>query len=333
MRFFLGVLVLASASMAGADEGVHGHDHNKLKPHSHIAYHNVENACARDVETICVPKEEHPPMFLLSGDPFFDWIFVSSQNVPAPPEVHDLNLFIDQMFNSVLVSSSSRESTTLWFHEVESPQLIVDVAVARLAAEKEPDEIPQLAHQLQKHGASLLQDTESGSEHHQMARRLTEMDTKTINYHVQLPFGQKNCCLRKAFEHQIVSDKCAHSIKMLENTFVLETEFSRRQEAFIGTMLLYITTSLLLMMVMARHVRARRRSRRRLRRKVLMAVYSNPCIQKQVELEIGESIGHGVKGDSCGLLVNCCEKKPIVQNKDLLLPKKVVCEGVPLQIV
>lgn len=336
MRFFLGIMLLANALMAGADEVV-VHSHDNLMPHSHVAYHTVESACARDVEAICIPKEEYPTMLLLSGDPFFDWIFVSSAaaNVPTPPEVHDLNQFIDQMFNSVLVSSASHESSTVWFHEVESPELIVDVGVARLAAEKEPDEIPQLALQLQKYGASLLQDSESGSEHHQMARRLTEMDAKTINYNVQLPFGRKNCCLKKAFQQQMVSEKCAYSISMLENTFVLETKFSRREEALISTMLIYITTFVLLTIVMARHVRARIQSRRRrIKRKVIMAVYSNPAIRKQVELEIGESICHVVKGNSRDSSGNCCEKKANVQNnKDVLPVKKIVCEGVPLQIV
>jgi len=336
MRFFLGIMLLASALKADADDVVHIHDN--LMPHSHTAYHNVESACARDVEVICTPQEEYQPMFLLSGDPFFDWIFVSSTaaaNVPTPPEVHDLNQFIDQMFSSVLVSSASHESSTVWFHEVESPELIVDVGVARLAAEKEPDEIPQLALQLQKHGASLLQNSESGSEHHQMARRLTEMDAKTINYNVQLPFGRKNCCLKKAFQQQMVSEKCAYSISMLENTFVLETKFIRREEALISTMLIYITTFILLTIVMARHVRARvQNRRRRIKRKVMMAVYSNPTIRKQVELEIGESICHVVKGNSRDSSENSCENKANVQNnKDVLPVKKIVCEGVLLQIV
>merc|ERR1711869_83179 len=51
-------------------------------------------------------------------------------------------------------------------------------------------------------------------------------DTKTINYHVQLPFGVKNCCLRSAFENQMVSDECARSISILEKTFLLENKLN-----------------------------------------------------------------------------------------------------------
>lgn len=337
MKFFKGITLLAIASKAKANAGEAIRSqvsHDDLEPFSHFAYHDVQNLCASDVETYCIPKEDPPVMFLLSGDPFLDWIFAppATLDVPTPPEIDDLDRFIGQMFNSFLVSSAltSESSTIVWFHEV-SPETFVDAGVTRLAAEKEPEEIPELAHQLQKYGASLLQDSEAGSEQLQMARRLTEMDTKTINYHVQLPFGRsENCCLKWAFEQEIVSEKCAHSIRMLESTFVFETELSRHKQAFVvKTMVLHFVSYLMFMLLLAQYFRARRLGRRRLKQNIIQAVYTNPSIRKQVELEIGESIDYGVKED---LLVSHRGKKAI-RNKTLRHSKKIVYEGIPLQVV
>jgi len=342
MRFCLGILLFVRASKArvseGASEGTHTHvDHDDLQVHSHNAYHNVESSCAMDVELLCVPTEEYPLMFLLSGDPFFDWIFISSTTsfTPTPPDVHGLNLFIDQMFDSVLMPCDSRESSTSMFQELESPQPIVEARGVEFSAETEANETPQLAYELQKYGASLFHDAEIGSEQYQMARRLTEIDTKKINDHVELPFGSENYCLRKAFEQEMVSDKCSRSISMLENTFVLETEFSRRQNAFINRFVIYMTSFAALMILLGRYVSTRRSSRRRrsINRRVVTTVHNNPSIRKQVELEIGESIGHGARGDSCSFFGNSYEKKTNTQNKDLLPSKTISCEGVYVQIV
>ena len=281
-------------------------------------------------------------MVPLFGDPFLDWIFATSataQNVPTPPEVHDLNQFIDQMFaSSFLVSSaaaageesassaSTSTSTSVWFHEV-TPQTFIDTGITRLAAEREPEEIPQLAQQLQKYGASLLHDAEAGSEQHQMARRLTEMDTKTINYHVQLPFGCKNSCLKWAFEKELVSEKCAHSILVLEHTFVYESQ----QEAIITKTGFVFCFYLMFTILLTRYVYGLRQGRLRLKRKIIQAVYTNPSIRKQVELDIGESIDHGVERNNDSLVSR--REKEAIQNKGVLHSKKIVCEGIPLQIV
>jgi len=335
-------MLLAIASKANAGEGI---GHNDLHTFSHVAYHNVENSCASDVENYCVRVvEEQPPllmMFPLFGDPFLDWIFASSataQNVPTPPEVHDLNQFIDQMFaSSFLVSSASAAaaageeppssaSTTVWFHEL-TPQTFIDTGITRLAAEKEPEEIPQLAQQLQKYGANLLHDVEAGSERHQMARRLTEMDTKTINYHVQLPFGRKNSCLKWAFEQELVSEKCSHSILVLEHTFVYESQ----QEAFFAKTGTVFCFYLIFTILLTRYAHGIRQGRLRLKRKIIQAVYTNPCIRKQVELDMGESIDHGVERDDDSLVSR--REKKASQNKGVLQSKNIVCEGIPLQIV
>lgn len=336
MRLTPAVLVFAIASKANAGEGIQSQvSHDQLDPLSHAAYHRVENTCARDVETFCDPEVVSPSMFYISGDPFFDWIFGSSTAsiTASPPELNDLDQFLDQMFNSFAVYSvstieSSSETPTTTFYDV-LPQLYVEAGVTRLAAEKEPEEIPQLAHQLQKYGANLLRDAEVGSNQHEMARRLTEMDTKTINYHVRLPFGQKNCCLRRMFEENNVSGECAHSIRMLESTFVLETEINRRRDSFVNAMLLHNIFMLSFAVLLFRNVRRRRFWRRLMKQKIVNTVYNNPSIRRQVELEIGESIDFDVKRNS---RVSCRERKT-THNKDIVLAKKIVCEGVPLQVV
>eukprot|EP00539_Tryblionella_compressa_P010342 CAMPEP_0178800274 /NCGR_PEP_ID=MMETSP0745-20121128/12743_1 /TAXON_ID=913974 /ORGANISM="Nitzschia punctata, Strain CCMP561" /LENGTH=528 /DNA_ID=CAMNT_0020459065 /DNA_START=13 /DNA_END=1599 /DNA_ORIENTATION=+ len=292
MRFFTAV-VLATVSPCAVAHNGHHHDHNDLKPHTHVAYHHVESACAADVEALCGPKNDliskpHPT----SGDPFLDWILFAPASVAPPSEMQDLNLFMDRMFDSVFEPRSPQISI-VWFSEalLEEPHLVVDSAVAKLAADKEPEEIPQLAHELQKYGEGLLHDADVHGERHRMARRLTEMDTKKIQQQVSLPFGSaKNNCLREVFESHKVSRECAHSIHVLERTFVLENELDRRQGVFIGMMWIYIAALGVLMILVARNYRSRR-ARRRLKQKILLAVYSNPVIREQVEEELGESVG------------------------------------------
>jgi len=286
------MLLLSTASKIIAGEGDHNHDN--LKPHTHISYHHVENACAADVEKMC--QEE----ILFSSDPFFNMLFSSS----TMSGVYDMNRFVDQMFDSVLVSSASHSSNS-FFYEVDPTLIIVDLGVARLAAEKQPEEIPQLAHQLQTYGANLmLSNLENDSDQFRMARRLTEMDTKTINYHVQLPFGSKNCCLRNAFEQHRVSGECAASISSLEKTFVFEDKLSRRQEAFASMMWIYVTTLTVLTIMLALRVR------------------------KQDEAEVDEFIdGNHVEADVYYALGENVQKKRVQP------VQTIVFEGVPLQIV
>jgi len=296
MKFYLRILLLSTASKVIADEGFHGkdHSHDNLKPHTHISYHHVENACAADVEKMC--NEE----LLFSSDPFFNWVLSSF----TTSGVHDMNHFIDQMFDSVLVSSAS-QSYASFSYEVDPTLIIVDLGVARLAAEKQPEEIPQLAHQLQTYGASfMLSNLEDNSEQFRMARRLTEMDTKTINYHVQLPFGPKNCCLRNAFEQYRVSAECAASISSLEKTFVFEDKLSRRQEAFASMMWIYVTTLTALTIMLALRVR------------------------KQDEAEVGESIDSNPVEEDVYYASGDNAKKKRVQPL-----QTIIFEGVPLQIV
>ena len=271
------------------------------------------------------------PMFLLSGDPFLDWILLSSGPAyVSAPEVHEVDQFIDHMLHSVVFFTNSVELSS--YHESVTPEVLVDTGVSLLATEKDSGEIPQLAHQIQKYGDSLLHDAHTGSVEHQVARRLTEMDTKTIEQHAKLPFGNKNCCLRKAFEQQMVSEKCAQSILLLENTFSLETEFSRYEEASAKKLLVWMTSYFLVLTIFWASVASARR-RRNILKRVIASVYTNPSIRKQVELDIGESISLHTKDSSSGFLRERTKKNVTVSEKDVLPSKTISCEGVSLQVV
>lgn len=275
------------------DENPH-HHHDNLKPHTHVAYHHVEAACSKDVEALCSLK---PDTFSLpnpsSGDPFLDWVLFAPPADHPPLELHDFPVFMDRLMESVF-EPRSQHISVMWFEQVEEdePHLVIDSAVSRLAMDRQPEEIPLLAHQLQHFGQGMLHDAElRGERHLRMARRLTEMDPFVIQQHASLPFGcAKNRCLREAFAENKVSDECARSMEILERTFLLENELDRRQGIFVGMMWVYIAALASLMLLVARNYRARR-GRRRLKQKIILAVYSNPAIRKQVEAELGESVG------------------------------------------
>merc|ERR1712032_1509435 len=115
----------------------------------------------------------------------------------------------------------------------ETPTTIVDYGVAKLAAEKEPDEIPLLAQQLQSYGANVLSTANGDPIRTSMARRLTEIDPQTMQTNAQLPFcRKKNKCLQEAYEAQKVSSECADSIRALETaTVIVNKEKDRVLEA------------------------------------------------------------------------------------------------------
>jgi hypothetical protein len=78
----------------------HFDDHNSMRPHTHIAYHHVETACAADVERLC--SEELPSFFPFSDAmPMPDWHF---HDAPPQfmPEADNIGPLIDQMMESVL---------------------------------------------------------------------------------------------------------------------------------------------------------------------------------------------------------------------------------------
>ena len=267
----------------------HGHEesfHNR--PNSHVMFHHVETACAADVEHFC---SEPTSQFLSTGDPFLDWIF--SPFAPPPPEFQDITKIMDRLFDPQFLEPSRDYVTFFFVQEPQNvPHFLVDSATSKAAEELEPQEIPQLANDLQKYGNEILSKLDNDSSlHYEMARRLTEMDTKMIQNYVSLPFGcAKNQCLRRALQDGRLSPGCQSSIERLESTFSLEIELEQRQELFLGMMMVYLFTLVVLAILIRRRMSALRSSRR-LGERVLQAVYSNPATKRQVELDLGQSVG------------------------------------------
>merc|ERR1711865_737971 len=222
-----------------------------------------------------------------SSDVFLDMILFSStpslseqqqhQDVGVDVATTDYNEFMDQLFTSILLyssmgasgmddsgsSSSSVSGNTLYYsspsssfiiYEELTPTVILDYGVARLAAEKGPEEIPLLASQLQSYGTGILSmstDVTAGAGARpcpyrtQMARRLLEMDTTIIpqiqqQYHVRLPFGPvQNTCLKTVLEKTFLVEEVGHNC------------FAR----MVDTMALYSPTiALIIMMCIAMYV-------------------------------------------------------------------------------
>jgi len=268
----------------------HGHEesfHNR--PNSHVMFHHVETACAADVEHFCSDRPMSP--FLNTGDPFLDWIF--SPFAPPPPEFQDITKIMDRLFDPQFLEPSRDYVTVFFVQEPQNvPHFLIDSATSKAAEVLEPQEIPQLANDLQKYGNEILSKLDNDSSlHYKMARRLTEMDAKMIQSHVSLPFGcAKNQCLRRALQEGRLSAGCQSSIERLESTFSLEVELEQRQELVLGMMMVYLFTLVVLAILIRRKMSALRSSRR-LGERVLQAVYSNPATKRQVELDLGQSVG------------------------------------------
>ena len=267
----------------------HAVDHDMLRPHTHIAYHHVEQACGAEVEKICAPKKEVPETF---GDPLLDWVFLPQ--APRPVDrMSDPTVMFDRMFNSFFADPMT--TVTIFFQDDIRPQeqapLIVDSMTAKLAADKTPEEIPDLVHTLRSHGKQLLTLHEADTMGHRMARRLSEVDANTLQHHARLPFGcPKNKCLREAVVAGKVSQECATSIRQYETTYILEEQLEHRQDVFVGMMWVYIIVLSALLILLARNYR-NHHGQQRLRTKILRAIYSNPVLKEKLEHELGESVG------------------------------------------
>jgi len=287
------LLATALSPVFGHEDHQHHHGgnhngHNSLRPRTHLAFHHVESACAVDVEMLCSVKQQQGlPQTL--NDPILDWILFPF--APPPPELEDMSILMDRMVNSFMNAPVTQVSV-FWYEEPQqAPHFMVDSMAAKLAAEKQPEEIPQLAHQLQSYGKQMLKDTLEDDFGQRIARRLTEIDAKSIQHNLHLPFGcARNRCMREAFEKNRLSEKCATSIRQLETTYHLEAEMERREDLFAWMMCLYIWVFCLLLFLLARKYRSQHKMRL-MRRRILQAVYSNPAVKRQVEEELGEPLG------------------------------------------
>lgn len=277
----------------------HDEEHHPLRPHTHVAYHHVEKACASDVELLCT-RQETPETF---GDPFLDWMLLPSSTTSDSPfgDMDDIGAIMDRMMGSVLVAPPFTTTITVFTAGVErTPEeasmqdinFVVDSTAAKLATEKEPEELPELAEQLQTYGHELMIRSEEGNPEHHLGRRLTEMDANTLHHHVRLPFGcEKNACLLNAAQQFRVSPDCAHSIEELQIVNQLEKNLEERQEATLRFMAAYLVV-LMLVLIVALKKSKQNNLRRRLGQKILLAIYSNPELKRQVEEELGESVGN-----------------------------------------
>jgi hypothetical protein len=109
---------------------------------------------------------------------------------------------------------------------------------------------------------------------------------------VQLPFGyRKNTCLRKLLSKHKLSDKCAHSIQELDRVNKHEIELENRHKATLTLINVYLLLLVVLLIFIIRKFR-RNKIRRRLRHNIIQAIYSSPSLKRQVEEELGESVGH-----------------------------------------
>jgi len=300
MKLCFGGVVLAAAFVPACSQVGKPHQRPAMnhpsedfrnRPHSHVKWLQTETACAADVKKFC--EEPMTPTALpeTTGDPFLDWIFIPF--APPPPEIQDITRMMDRIFDPLFMEPSREHVTLFWVQEPHhAPHFLVDAVAARAAQDRQPEEIPQLASDLQQYGKQIAPKLGGDSFQYSMARRLTELDTKTIQRHVRLPFScQKNRCLLKALEDGKLSSGCKSSIQELESTFALETQLEQRQAWFLAMMWVYIATLCILLLQLVRKMRSQG-SKRLLRLRILQAVFSNPEIKRKVEDDLGQSVGN-----------------------------------------
>lgn len=298
-------------------------DHNSLRPHTHVAFHHVETACAQDVLDFCTPQQpRQPPMTL--GDPFLDWMFVPL--APPPPmrnleqpsnEMDEISAIMDRMFDSFFQMPSDMPIITITYESyrvpiqkeqppkaIEEPpkkpeekqmqdiNFMVDSTAGKLASETSIEEMPQLAEKLQTYGQELMQKEGEDSLKHHVGRRLTEMDCHKLKQHrMLLPFGEKNACLKNAFSLGKVSPGCSRSIQELQMVAQLEKELEHRHDTVMNLMSVYLGLLVVVLVLICRRAR-QAKLRRKLGHRILQTIYSNPILKQQVESELGESLGH-----------------------------------------
>lgn len=344
LRFRLGMVLIAATSWARASDAPHKDGQlSALNAMSSSAYRDVERSCSLDVQLLCNPNMEFPLMSMLSSSgPTMLFVSSSMDYTPIPSEFFVLDKVMDEFFDEAFGTFASFPETTaaaasaaLLPNDGESSSTTIEI----LSETDEAAEIPHLAHALEQHAEGLRSDSGIRSElYSSVARRLTEADAsgKPQQRRAQLPFRCKNQCLWKAFEQEMLSGDCSRAIWMMQNTHALEQEYGRRQEEFVSKLLVCLAAAFALSVFAARCVKGGREGRRaRLHRKAMAAVYSNPSIRKQVELEIGESVErHGATGNARNRRGDSKHKKSVQEKeRNLLYTKTISCKGVPVQIV
>jgi len=297
MKIAVASALLFSSAMAHQGHGPHGHRHAgehayRNKPHSHIAYHHVEQACTRDIETFCTAPSVQSPLLLSN----VEWAF------PSERELMEIAHTMDLMMESFFSMPPSREhvgKVTIYTPEMihQSPKratvhdlnFVADSTASELASQTKLEEIPQLAQKLNQFGEQLMASSQVGRPDHHIGRRLTEMDAGTLHSHLQLPFGShKNACLMQMLP--LVSKGCQTAVKELDNISYMEHKIQENQESQAMYVLMYLS---LLMIFLALVVKKTRMdmSKQHLGHSILEAIYANPKLKRQVEREMGQSVG------------------------------------------
>ena len=302
--------------------------HGYLKPHTHIAYHHVENACREDVQELCTVEEPDDSSNSIHSfrDPLLDWIFLPPQQqttrTPSPFQLmidrqREIDSIMDQMFDVALRVPSTyfvmiESSTPSYEHHqflrssnqnaepeppttLLKPDHVVDSVVSKLAQETPDEEIPLLARQIVQQGKKFLHHPDD--DRRRLARRLTQVEPDSLKkqqqqqHKVRLPFGcHQNRCLKTAASEGRVSPKCANAMAQLDYVAAMELEMEERQDLFVGLLWIYVGLLFLLLALVARRFR-QNKQHRRLRHRILQAIYSNPKIKAEVEESLGEPLG------------------------------------------
>ena len=269
-------------------------DHNSMRPHTHIAYHHVEMACAADVERLC-PVEQ--PSLLFFDDPILNWLLMPTGPSPPIPELDNIGPLIDQMMESalampitfsVVVIEDSQEESQMMAPPAEQ---VVETFVSKMAQEQ-PEEIPLLAQQLVQHGHQVLEQDDATEELRHLARRLTEVKPDQMYHGVHLPFGcSRNRCLMAASQEGMVSGPCLATMTQLQQVNEMEIILEEQQGDFLTMMWVYCLLLIMALVLMGRRY-AQNKANRQLKLRILKAVYANPSIKAQLEQDLGESVGN-----------------------------------------
>lgn len=198
-----------------------------------------------------------------------------------PPSNHHVGTIT--IYSPEMIHQSPQRATVHDFN------FVADSAASQLASQTSPEEIPQLAEKLNSYGEHLMASSQEGRPDHHIGRRLTEVDADTLQSHVRLPFGcHKNACLMQMRNR--VSPECARSIKELESISHLEYQLEENQATQMMYMFVYFA---LLVIFLALVIKKAKMGQKKalFGHKILEAIYANPKLKRQVELEMGQSVG------------------------------------------
>jgi len=223
---------------------------------------------------------------------------------PSDRELQEITQAMDNMmeyFFSMPLHSQSYHTITIYSPEMQhqSPKrvtlhdlnFVADSAASQLASQTEPEHIPALAEKLNMYGERLMASSAEGKPDHHIGRRLTEVaNPASLGPHVRLPFGcHKNACLMNSLPR--VSTKCDLAIKELQSISKLEYQ-QEEKLANRGFYMLVDLAILVVFSVLLFKKASKDLHHTKVGQKILEAIYANPKLKRQVEREMGQSVGN-----------------------------------------